>query len=129
MEDENEDEDEIATQGMRYIPAFTLGGDATPTQRVRNSVLYRRLKDGDPSDVSMRGASGLSGFVYDVPIQRLRLSPRGDSFSFRLEKDDECFYRLLNVICDHFESKCDADDEVDLLREKVARLERLLAEK
>lgn len=50
----------------QYVLALSIGGEATPTQRVRNSALYQRLKDGDGTGNFQ--SSGLSDFVYDVPI-------------------------------------------------------------
>ena len=66
-------------------------------------------------------------FVYDVPIERLSLGPAGESFSFRLDKNDECFYRLLHVITDYFDERCDADDEVERLRAEVTELRQRLS--
>lgn len=111
-----------------WIPAIVIGGEATIPQRQRNFALYQRLRDGF-IDERMGGLarSGLSGFVFDVPIERLSVGPGAKSFSFRLDKDDECFRRLLHVIADHFDSRCDADDEVDRLRARVAELEVQLA--
>jgi hypothetical protein len=48
-------------------------------------------------------------------------------YTFRIDKGSECFRRLLNVIADHFDTKCDADDEVERLRARVAELEAKLA--
>lgn len=101
-----------------WVHALTLGSETTPAQRQRNFALHQRLKEGDPADDR---AHGLSHFIFDVPIGRMSMSPRGDTFSFRLDKSDECFSRLLHVIADHFDTRCDADDE-------VARLRALLAE-
>lgn len=108
----------------RWVPVLEIGGEATLLQRARNAALYRRLRDGDGTGDFK--SSGLAGFVYEVPIERLRFSPKGDSFSFRLEETDECFTRLLHVISDHFDTKCDADDEVTRLRARVAELEAQL---
>lgn len=114
--------------GARWVPAIVIGGEATIPQRQRNFALYQRLRDGFV-DQSRGGLNrgGLSGFVYDVPIERLSIGPGGKSFSFRLSKDDECFPRLLHVIADHFDTKCDADDEVERLRARVAELEMQVA--
>ena len=104
----------------RWVHALTLGGETTPQQRARNSALHQRLKDGF---AGCRGSEGgLSQFIYDVPIERLQMGPGGRTFSFRLEKTDECFHRLLNVIADHFDERCDADDEVERLRAEIAEL-------
>src|SRR4051812_24083017 len=98
----------------RWVPAIEFSGEATIPQRMRNFALYRRLRDGFIDDRSGGLArSGLSGFVYDVPIERLSFGPNGKTFSFRLDKSDECFMRLLHVIADHFDAKCAADDEVE----------------
>jgi hypothetical protein len=103
-----------------WVHALTIGGETSPEQRQRNLTVYQRLKDGA---LDVRGNSnGLSAFCYDVPIERLRMGPGGKSFSFVLNKNDECFARLLNVIADHFDSKCDADDKVALLEEKIRAL-------
>lgn len=109
----------------RWVPTITIGGDATIPQRMRNSALYRRLRDGFVDGGLAR--SGLSGFVYDVPIERLSFGPGGKTFSFRLDKSDECFMRLLNVIADHFDAKCAADDEVERLTARIAELEARIA--
>ena len=106
---------------FHWVPILTIGGECTIPQRQRNSALYLRLKNGDESG-DFRSA-GLFGFVYDVPIERLHLSPDGKSFSFRLEKQDECFDRLLHAITDHFDVRCEADDENERLRARVAELE------
>lgn len=112
----------------RWVPVLTIGGETTPEQRARNFALYQRLKDGfdDPRGFRDRG---LSSFVYDVPIERLSLGPGAQSFSFRLDKEDECFRRLLRVITNYFDERCDADDEVARLRARVAELEAQLATK
>ena len=109
----------------RWVQAIVIGGGTTVTQRQRNFALYQRLKDGY-GDRREFDTSGLSGFVYDVPIEQLRIGPSGKSFSFRLDKDGECFARLLHAITDHFDTKCDADDEVERLRARVAELEAKL---
>lgn len=106
------------TDGMRYVPAITIGGDATISQRQRNAALHRALCDGDGTG-DFR-SSGLAGFVYDLPIERLSIGTGGRSFSFRMERTDECFMRLLNVIAGHYPSRCDADDEVIRLRALLA---------
>lgn len=114
---------EPAEPEMRWVPALVIESKATPQQRARNFALYQRLRDGQVSPRNGIQENGLSGFVYDVPIERLSIGPGGRSFSFRLQKDDECFRRLLSVISDHFDTKCDADDEVEHLRARVAELE------
>ena len=98
------------TKESKWVYALTLGGETTPQQRARNRALYQRLRDGFDDPSGFRD-NGLSMFVYDVPIERLSLGPAGESFSFRLDKNDECFYRLLHVIADYFDERCDADDE------------------
>lgn len=118
--------DKDETDGMRYVPAFTIGGEATVAQRQRNAALYRALRDGDGTGDFK--SSGLAGFVYDLPIERLSIGPGGQSFSFRMQKTDECFTRLLHVIADHFPSKCDADDRVLELEKRVAELALTVAE-
>lgn len=105
------------TEGMHYVPVLVLKSETTPKQRIRNRDQYQRLRDGAPG---IRGGSdGLSGFVYEVPMERMSIAPDGRTFSFRLDKSDECFRRLLNVIADHFPTSCDADDEVDRLLERL----------
>jgi hypothetical protein len=111
-------------KGTRWVPAITFGGEATVAQRQRNFALHQRLKDGDGTG-NLRG-SGLAGFVFDVPAERMRIAPNGESFSFRLDKSDECFQRLLNVIADHFDVTCDADEEVERLRARTVELETRL---
>lgn len=107
----------------RWVPAISIGGEATIAQRQRNFALYKRLRDGFVDERAGNLArSGLSGFVYDVPIERLSIGPLGNSFSFRLKPEDECFQRLLHVIADHFDSKCDADDEVERLHAGIRAL-------
>jgi hypothetical protein len=106
----------------RWVPTITLGGECTLKQRQRNFAIYQRLKDGDHRP-SSRSSTGLAGFVYDVPIERMRIAPDGKSFSFRLQKDDECLYRLIHVVTDHFDESCDADDEVERLKARIAELE------
>lgn len=97
------------TENMHYVPVLVIESEATPKQRIRNRDLYQRLRDGAPG---VRGGSdGLSGFVYEVPSERMSISPDGRTFSFRLGKSDECFRRLLNVIADHFPTSCDADGD------------------
>lgn len=111
----------------QYVFALSIGGEASPTQRVRNYVLYQRLKDGDGTENFQ--SSGLSAFVYDVPIERLRLSPDGKTFSFRLDKSDERFARLLHVISDRFDTKCESDDELIQLRRENSEIRRSLIER
>lgn len=111
----------MSNGAAEWVPALVIGGETTPQQRQRNFALYQRLRDGA---IGVRGgAGGLSGFVYDVPIERLSLAPGAASFSFRLAKDDECFRRLLSVVTDHFPSECEVDDENAKLREQVACLQ------
>lgn len=111
----------------QYVPVLTIGGEATVSQRSRNFALYRRLKDGDGT--GNYKSSGLAGFVYDVPIERLRLSPDGKTFSFLLDKSDECFARLLHVISDHFDTKCEADAQLIHLRRENSEIRRSLIER
>jgi hypothetical protein len=102
---------------MRYVPALTLGGEATVKQRARNFALYKRLENGDGTGDYK--SSGLAGFVYEVPVDvvtRGGIGGRPPCYSFRIDKDSECFRRLLHVISDHFDAKCDADDEAARLR-------------
>jgi hypothetical protein len=115
----------IATKDDRqWVHALTLGGETSPAQRARNFTLYLCLKDGDPSDYRARG---LDKFVYVVPAEQARVT--GNDLTFMLRPTDECYARLLHVIADHFDTKCDADDEVIRLRARVAELERQLSER
>lgn len=111
----------------RWVPALVIESKTTPQQRERNRALYLRLRDGQISPRTGVQEVGLSSFVYDVPIERLSVGPAGKSFSFRLDKSDECFRRLLSVISDHFDERCDADDEVERLRARVVELEARIA--
>ena len=111
----------------RWVPVLAIGGEATAQQRQRNRALYNRLRDGDGTG-SFR-SSGLAGFVYEVPVDVVTRGGIGGNppcYTFRIDKDSECFRRLLHVISDHFDSKCDADDEVARLRERVTELEARL---
>lgn len=111
----------------RGVPALVIESATrvTPQQRARNIAAYNRLKDGQISPRHGGQESGLSGFVYDVPIERLSIAPSGKTFSFRLQKDDECFWRLLSVISDHFDGFCDADDQVDKMQATLRLVEEL----
>jgi hypothetical protein len=114
----------------RWVPVLVLGGEATMPQRQRNRALYKRLENGDGTG-NFR-SSGLAGFVYEVPVDvvtRGGIGGRPPCYTFRIDKNSECFRRLLNVIADHFDTKCDADDEVERLRARVAELEAQIAGK
>ena len=104
----------------RWVPPLNIGPAASPPQRQRNFALYQRLRDGDPTGGIRR--SGLAGFVFEIPPERMRVMPDG-SFAYRLDRNDECFRRLLSVVADHFDLQCDADDERERLRARVAELE------
>lgn len=112
------------TGTAHWVPALVIGGETTDRQRQRNRETLQRLRDGDGRGM-LRG-SGLAGFVFDEPIERLSVGPGGKTFSFRLDKGCESFRRLLSVIADHFPDRCDADDEVERLRARVAELEARL---
>ena len=103
--------DEI--DNMRYVPAIAIGGEATIKQRQRNAALYRRLRDGDGTGDFK--SSGLASFTFEVPFASCSYGGSPPSITFRLDKDSDCFRRLLHVISDHFDTKCDADDEVERL--------------
>lgn len=111
----------VGSTRAAWVSALRIGGGTTPAQQRRNFALYQRLKDGEGTG-DFR-TSGLAGFVYDVPIERMRIAPDGSSFSFRLDRNDECLRRLLSVVVDHLDTRCDADDEVERLRARVAELE------
>jgi hypothetical protein len=103
------------TKETKWIPALVIGGETTPKQRQRNFALYQRLREGDGSGEYR--ASGLSGLTFEVPAGHcVHAGGNPPRFSFRLDKESDCFNRLLHVIADHFDTKCDADDEVERLR-------------
>ena len=77
---------------QRWYPALVIGGEATVEQRAKNLAFYQRIK------------AELHQFVFEVPTGSCAMSPRGDSISFRLKPDDECFNRLLRFIVDFCET-------------------------
>jgi hypothetical protein len=102
------------TDNMHYAPAIAIGGDATIKQRQRNAALYRRLRDGDGTGDFK--SSGLASFTFEVPFASCSYGGNPPSITFRLDKASDCLQRLLHVISDHFDTRCDADDEVERLR-------------
>lgn len=113
MSDETDD-----TRGT-WVPALVIQSPATPKQRARNYALYARLRDGTPPEqrTGSRDGVGLHVFVFEVPIERCSIEMR--TVTFRLDKSDECYRRLLSYISDHFPTKCDADHSVDELRKML----------
>lgn len=119
------------TDQPRWVPVLAIGGETTPKQRARNYALYQRLKDGDGT--SDYKAAGLSGFVFEVPSSSVTfggntVDGKPGALTFRLDKESDCFRRLLHVITDHFDTKCDADDEVERLRSGLDAVYARLAE-
>lgn len=120
----------MADEKGEWVKALEIGGGTTPTQRRRNFDLYMRLKDGVPGDYQQ---AGLAAFVFEIPVDSVRTRPDG-TLTFRLDPDDQCYHRLLNVICGHFDTKCDADEKLvvaeargDALNAASARLSADLA--
>lgn len=112
-----------------WIPTLRLGGEATTRQRQRNFALYKRLESGDGSG-DFRSI-GLSSFVFEVSlvdtsraIGGKTIDGKPGALTFRLDKDSDCFRRLLHVISDHFDTRCDADDEVARLRAVLLEVKR-----
>ena len=110
----------MSEQRGRWVPVLLLESNTTPTQRARNYALYLRLRDGIPVDErkTSRDGVGLHLFQFEVPIRSCTYwDGAGEpSYMFRLDKDGECYRRLLSYITDHFPDDCDADTEVERLR-------------
>lgn len=103
-----------------YVKALVIESPTTPKQRARNYALYLRLRDGTPVEErsGTRDGVGLNVFGFEVPLASMSMgsSSTGEpSMSFRLDKNGECYRRLLSYISDHFPYSCDADDEVAAL--------------
>lgn len=116
----------------KWVPALVLESNTTPRQRARNYALYLRLRDGIPTGErkSSRDGVGLHVFGFEIPTSSVTAGFRGDehTLSFRLDKDGECYRRLLSYITDHFFDDCDADVEADRLRAECERLRAIAAE-
>lgn len=116
-------------QETRWVPALVLESQATPEQSARNYKLYTRLRDGTPvaERTGSRDGVGLHVFVFEVPLVDCQIYR--DEITFRLGKESECYRRLLSYISDHFDTKCDADDEVKRLRAEVQMLRERLSDR
>lgn len=122
---------------QHWVPAITLEAQATPEQRARNYALYLRLRDGTPEAerLGTRDGVGLHVFTFEVPAADCAMDNSYSQkaggmvphWSFRLDRDSECYRRLLSYISDHFDTKCDADEEVVRLRAEVADLRERLS--
>lgn len=114
-----------------WKPTLVIESPCTPKQRARNYALYSRLYYGVPPEErtgESREGIGLHVFQFSVPLADCSIGGPGPEVSFRLKPDGECLRRLCSYITDHFDTKCDADDEVERLTAENAALRAELAE-
>lgn len=104
----------------QWVSALRIGVGVTPTQRARNYVLYKRIRDGAPEEErhGMRGGP-LHEFVYVVPLSGCTVDALGTELTFRLDRRSETYDRLCRSITDCFPNSDPVDAIAAQLRDAL----------